>query len=40
MNRYEELEVEVIRFDADDVIVTSCTPHDPSCEDNLPYVPN
>ena len=39
MKRYEELEIDVIKFDSDDVIVTSCTAFDPSCDDQLPFVP-
>lgn len=33
MEMYEALEMEVIRFDHDDVIVTSCT--ETPCMDNL-----
>lgn len=31
---YTEAELEVVRFDNDDVITESCTENDPDCEEN------
>ena len=38
MERYEELEIEVIRFETEDVIMTSCT-ENIGCDINTDNVP-